>query len=431
MHRAPNRIQLAALCCRNNPPAAPKPIQRQEVTVERKLVEPAAQPLPTFQKAKLRDQIKVGCRLPHLGLGQRLDSGAGAAGIGISGEEIRTFQDMVPGQQHRLQGFILEFHDVALEEVQADPGYRKTPDLHLVQRQVVDHVAAQIEVPGHRRFFVNEIIGKGDDSVQGGDGEFVDKAEVDIIAAHEERERMMGDFGDREGKEPPAAVHFGRPAPGTFKLHRKHRVAVAKVGAVEQGKAFAVKGCAIFPHAPFVGIVDHRPGNRSLGVGGQGQESIGAVQSLHRDGGIIIHEQDVGVASRLRLQKPTGEAASAAQVGVGKRLDFGVRQDVRGIAVVDDETVHMGGKFGALKILGQPAGGVFDLRFAFEGGDRQGKAAGGVSLTFGQVTRAGDRHAAGQGADLKKDHATGGVGGVVRQVDQRLVPLGQSDDGGG
>jgi len=61
----------------------------------------------------------------------------------------------------------MEAQDIAHEEPHGDFQCAQDPHIHMRQAQVMGHVAAQVEIPGHRAFLVGEAVLKGYHTGQG------------------------------------------------------------------------------------------------------------------------------------------------------------------------------------------------------------------------------------------------------------------------
>ena len=129
------------------------------------------------------------------------------------------------------------------------------------------------------------------------------------------------------------------------------------------------------------------------------------MQRLGRGGGVVIHEQHMGKALCCGLQQAAGKTARAAQIGIGKAADFGVRGDLGTVSVVDDKAVHLRAKLCPIKVLRQAKRGGLNLGFAAKGCDHNRQAQTWVGLRLGHIARRFQAGVGGDGTDLKGDQA--------------------------
>ena len=201
------------------------------------------------------------------------------------------------------------------------------------------HPGAPCQVFRCRLGFGAPRVAPGGDAVQGHDVQLVRQAEVDIIAAHEERERQVCHVAERKREEPPAAIvdlfrgfvaaHAGKTAEVDHVLLRLPDVA-GLAGRLEQRSLFVLQARIVAEH--------HRAGNGKAVIDRKGEQGHGAPYALGLAGSVVVHEQDVAEDSGVhRLDETAAETAGSAEIRVCEDLHVFEGAGGQAAAIIDDE----------------------------------------------------------------------------------------------
>ena len=261
-----------------------------------------------------------------------------------------------------------------------------------------------------------EVLAVAGNAVQGRDLERIAEPEEDVVAAHEERKRVLADLGDREREEPPGAV----VGPDQRALRLEQVADPAHVEPAVQRLDLAVETSALLEQMPRCQFAQQRAGDREARPIAVAQQREGSGDRFGLAGRVVVHEERMRVATAVQQREQAAhEAAGPAEIAVRDVLDRRMCRHREVARVVDDGQRHVIAQIGPVEQRGDPSDRRADLRLPVEVRDDEPEA----HVAHGLVRRhvVGRLEPSGrQRADADEQHS---VAQAVPRIDRQIGRL--------